>query len=296
MPEVSKMEAIHRHKKSKSLPGPGPKQQLEHTRRPSPRAQCLLAPRSYEEIYHERAYLTTYLQQKTRRIEGLVKEYSEAEAQLNAGAEGKARRRLRKLQNLLRCKLDEASEQERAIFSRMGELYMELSSRDTWERSRTTQSAASFAGIPGGENVVPPVTPCPSFASSEWSVTSSFLESPVSVSDLRFPDAEVQLCQDDCTLSPSLGSDYLETVLEEAEKTSKTPTSAKRETADENTPSWHSLNQEPEVGTLEYDYAYYEDSDNGETHGSDSERCRNVSKIRKNRLSLPVMQFVWPDA
>ncbi|KAJ3494837.1 hypothetical protein NLG97_g3818 [Lecanicillium saksenae] len=93
------MESMSQNQESRPPPKasskPKPKPKPSSPRRPASRAQCLLTPRPYEEIYHERAYLVAYLQQKTNRIEGLIKDYSETEAQLNNGAEGKTRRRLR---------------------------------------------------------------------------------------------------------------------------------------------------------------------------------------------------------
>lgn len=276
------------------------------------RTHCLLAPRPYEDIYHERAYLSTYLQQKTRRIEGIIKEYSQTQAELQAGAEGQTRRRLRKLLNLLRCKLDEASEQERFIFSRLGELYMELNSRDTWERARKPQpwmqengSQARPAEEEYPSTSVTSVTPCPSFASSDWSVASSAVPaSPVLASDPRFADAaQVHEYRDLYSLPRCSTSECLETVPEELESAVKTPpaTSEPAEDAEsppKPTPPWQGLNREPEFGILEYDYVQYEPlEDDEDRRSADDGTSGNISlKSLAKRPSLPSMQFFWPDA
>lgn len=209
------------------------------------RAQYLLTPRAYEEIYHEQAYLGTYLQQKTTRMEGLIREYAESEAELSRGAEGKTRRRLRKMLHLLRCKIDETSEQEHAIFSRIGELYMELNSRNTLElvRQQQQQRQASIAatamqinGVGGGAACWPAVmavptsdhersstiwtTPCPSLDSGEVSATSSLMpESPVFFPSRAMANAFARQDSDGEaeTLPLRFGSsEQLETVPEEA--------------------------------------------------------------------------------
>ncbi|KAJ4153566.1 hypothetical protein LMH87_010049 [Akanthomyces muscarius] len=304
------MDAAHRTQDSKQPLQHVPKLLPENPRRRMSRTHCLLAPRPYEDIYHERAYLTTYLQQKTRRIEGLIKEYSQTQAELQAGAEGKTRRRLRKLLNLLRCKLDEASEQERAIFSRLGELYMELNSRDTWERARKPQPSiqedGSQVGLVGESPTtsVTPVTPCPSFASSDWSVASSAaLASPVLAPDPTFADAaQVHEYHDLYTLPRCLASEYLETVPEELESAVKTPPALREPTEDDGSPPmtpppWQGLNREPEFGTLEYEYEQYEslENDEGRRSADDGTSGSLPLKSLAKRPSLPVMQFFWPD-
>ncbi|KAJ3475605.1 hypothetical protein NLG97_g9399 [Lecanicillium saksenae] len=183
----------------------------------------------------------------------------------------------------------------------MGELYMELNSRDTWERARMMRSSAQ-AQAAGEDCLTAPVTPCPSFASSEWSVSSSsVLVSPVSVSDPSFPDVQVRRRVDEHMMSRSLGSEYLETVPEEGEDGIKQqPPAEEGHMKEEDAPLWHPLNQEPEIGTLEYDYVQFEGSDdddgNEDAHGSGSEAAEAAPKPRINRFSLPVMQFSWPDA
>lgn len=302
---TQKMSGTKKQKPRRDTASSSPKPSTPNGSQCRPRRnQCLLAPRPYEDIYHERAYLATYLQQKTQRIEGLIREYSETEALLEQGAEGKTRRRLRKLLNLLRCKLDEASEQERAIFSRMGELYMELNSRDTWERARGVGAAASygrgFANARGDPTATPctpytPSTPCPSFASAEWSVAT---DSPVSVSVSAMPDPRVQVYQVEHPLPRYLASECLETVPED-EELEKPPPPVEFERPEIDTSHVPTCFKDPEMGTLQYDFANCNLSDEVEREDeefrSDAEQDSTDSSSRIKRFSLPVMQFSWPD-
>ncbi|KGQ08967.1 hypothetical protein BBAD15_g5691 [Beauveria bassiana D1-5] len=316
MDQVHGTMMIHDSRDTKKAPRNRP----DCPRRRMARAHCLLAPRPYEEIYHEQAYLATYLQQKTQRIESIIKEYSETQSQLQRGAEGKTRRRLRKLLNLLRCKLDEASEQERVIFSRMGELYMELNSRDTWERTRSISAAdtahlatinddaagSSQAGVADEECGVMPVTPCPSFVSSDGSVASSAaLASPESA----FAPVFVHAGEPDG--HHPYAPEYLESVPEEMEfeTTKKMPAEAPMEQPEESA-QWRQENWSgPEIGILEYHYMHDETEQEEEDKGGQDDEKEEVvveeerettsrpsSKDRSHRFSLPVMQFTWPDA
>ncbi|OAA58307.1 hypothetical protein ISF_06846 [Cordyceps fumosorosea ARSEF 2679] len=296
-------------------------------RRRTSRTHCLLAPRPYEEIYHEQAYLSAHLQQKMQRVEGLIREYSAAQAQLSLGAEGKTRRRLRKLLNLLRCKLEEASEQERAIFGRLGELYMEQSSRDTWERARAAATAPVVLVAPStptpendddnvsvqkpeieeeeeGEGTAAPVTPCPSFTLSECSVASS----PVPVPPVYTADPGRAGYQ---AVARCVTADYLESMPEEnmedtaAAKTPTAPQHAAKEDDELRLCTRQSSSSMPEVGSLEHYYVQREAMSQDHGSGNDGEEgCassgdegggRTAVKLRSCRHSMPVMQFTWPE-
>lgn len=80
----------------------------------------------------ERAYLTSALQQHSGRAANLMRQYSIVESQLQGLPGDKGRRKLRKQLGLLKSRINEAFEQERAIFSRLTELYMEIQSRESW--------------------------------------------------------------------------------------------------------------------------------------------------------------------
>lgn len=95
----------------------------------------LLHPRSYEEIYAERAYLTASLQAYSLRAIEMIHQYSLIEEELQARDHiGKERRKLRKQMSFIKVKLSEASRQEKAIVLRLSELHMEQLGRDAWDQ------------------------------------------------------------------------------------------------------------------------------------------------------------------
>ncbi|KAH7143824.1 hypothetical protein EDB81DRAFT_508258 [Dactylonectria macrodidyma] len=93
-------------------------------------ANLVFSPRSYEIVCAERAYLTSSLQLQTARAADLMRQYSLAEARHQGLGAGKARRRLRKHLRALQPKMIEVAEQQRAICNRLGELYVEIQSRE----------------------------------------------------------------------------------------------------------------------------------------------------------------------
>ncbi|KPM46130.1 hypothetical protein AK830_g465 [Neonectria ditissima] len=119
----------------------------------------IFSPRPYENLYTERAYLSASLQLQADRAADLMKQYSLAEAQHQNLEAGKERRRLRKYLGLLRSKINQAVEQERAIFVRLGELYVELQSRENW--AWTGSHGTSFMGgsIPATPSVYSAMSP-----------------------------------------------------------------------------------------------------------------------------------------
>ncbi|UPK94232.1 hypothetical protein LCI18_005167 [Fusarium solani-melongenae] len=102
--------------------------------RPVPHANShlIFSPRPYESLYVERAYLTSSLQQHSGRAANLMRQYSIVESQLQGLPRDKGGRKLRKQLGLFKSRINEAFEQERAILSRLTELYMEIQSRESW--------------------------------------------------------------------------------------------------------------------------------------------------------------------
>ncbi|KAH7258382.1 hypothetical protein B0J15DRAFT_298330 [Fusarium solani] len=102
--------------------------------RPVPYANShlIFSPRPYESLYVERAYLTSALQQHSSCAANLMRQYSIVESQLQGLPGDKGRRKLRKQLGLLKSRINEAFEQERVIFSRLTELYIEIQSRESW--------------------------------------------------------------------------------------------------------------------------------------------------------------------
>ncbi|KIL95381.1 hypothetical protein FAVG1_00118 [Fusarium avenaceum] len=106
-------------------------------------SSLLFSPRPFEGLYIERAYLATSLQQQAGRAAGLMRQYCAVELQLQSLVGGdNGRRKLRKQLSLLKSRVNQAAEQEKVIFSRLGELYVEIQSRETWAQAWSVDSSS----------------------------------------------------------------------------------------------------------------------------------------------------------
>lgn len=98
----------------------------------------VFSPRPNEDIHAERAYLSSSLHKQCLHAEGLFRDYSTVQHQLQAcqdsGTNGRIRRHLKKRLSLLKFKIINVGTQTRAIGSRLGELGVELQSREVWDR------------------------------------------------------------------------------------------------------------------------------------------------------------------
>ncbi|KAF5550522.1 hypothetical protein FPHYL_9346 [Fusarium phyllophilum] len=92
----------------------------------------------------------------------LMAQYCAVDAQLHNLVGDNGRRKLRKQLALLKSKANQAAEQEKAIFSRLGELFVEIRSRETWAKTWTVESpsvASSVCFSPVSYGVTTPLTP-----------------------------------------------------------------------------------------------------------------------------------------
>lgn len=112
----------------------------QQPREPGTTRDIVFSPRPVEDLHAERAYLSSSLFKQSRHAEGLIRDYSSALRQLQACEEssthGKVRRQLKKQLNLLKVKIHKVGSQERAIGSRLGEVGVELQSREAWDREK----------------------------------------------------------------------------------------------------------------------------------------------------------------
>ncbi|KAJ4012080.1 hypothetical protein NW752_004474 [Fusarium irregulare] len=125
-------------------------------------SRLLFQPRAFEELYIERAYLDQKLREHSYRASDLMRRYCGVEQQLQTLDGDHGRRKLRKHLSLLRSKINQAAEQERAIFSRLGDLYVEIQSRETWAQAWTVDSpsvASSICFSPASSGFPTPTTP-----------------------------------------------------------------------------------------------------------------------------------------
>jgi hypothetical protein len=70
-----------------------------------------------------------------------MRQYCAVELQLQNFVGDNGRRKLRKQLSLLKSRVNQTAEQEKAIFSRLGELYVEIQSRETWAQAWTIGSS-----------------------------------------------------------------------------------------------------------------------------------------------------------
>lgn len=130
-----------------------------YVRRQSTASDLIFSPRGYQELYTERAYLSSALQTQYLRATDLIRQYSSAEEELRDVDTARQRRRLRKQLSLLRSKLNDAGNQERALLIRLSELCVELQSHETWKQAQrewrashqstmSTDTAPSYSALP----------------------------------------------------------------------------------------------------------------------------------------------------
>ncbi|KAM0521912.1 hypothetical protein ACHAPE_002476 [Trichoderma viride] len=235
----------------------------------------MFQPRSYEEIYSERAYLTASLQRHSLTAIELIHQYSLIEEELHARDYiGKQRRKLRKRMSFIKVKLAEAARQEKAIIIRLGELQMEQLGRDTWDH---VQHRRMFY----------PLTPL-----------STPRTTPLSADSKEFVPSEPQLENLPGHIQPS-SSDMakprvLDTVVEVQEGEEADANNAEEEPdlrSETDTESEDLCNH-----GLEYTYQKSDDATEISQLRPSHVRERLSSCLEEKRMSLPTLSFVWPGA
>ncbi|KAL7925677.1 hypothetical protein ACQKWADRAFT_197668 [Trichoderma austrokoningii] len=235
----------------------------------------MFQPRSYEEIYSERAYLTTSLQRHSLTAIELIHHYSFIEEELHAREHiGKQRRKLLKRMSFIKVKLAEAARQEKAIIIRLGELQMEQLGRDTWDQ---VQQRRLFYPL---TKPLPTQQTTPLNASSEEFV-------PSEVQPAEKP-AHTPLCSSEIT-KPRV----LDTVVEAQE--------GEEDDVDEITSHGEKATSDAESEDLcnhglQYTYKKSDDATEISQLRPSHTRERLSSCLEEKRMSLPTLSFVWPSA
>ncbi|KAH7159825.1 hypothetical protein B0J13DRAFT_113862 [Dactylonectria estremocensis] len=249
------------------------RRQVDARQDPSHNANLIFAPRPYESVCAERAYLTSSLLLQSARAADLMRQYSLAEAGHQGLGAGKERRRLRKHLRLLQPKMIEVAEQQRAICNRLGELYAEIQSRE----------ALTLPGYQGPSfmNDQVPESPSVYSAMSPYGISTpqSMPLSPTSpvfvpqgyLKDFPFPTDPPSSQQE-----PTDAGRLLETVVEEGEE-------VVRNLEFSSELSCESGDEEVVMDTDDMDF----DSTSWCASGSGATRSR--------RHSLPYIQTAWPE-
>ncbi|KAK7415292.1 hypothetical protein QQZ08_012390 [Neonectria magnoliae] len=256
--------ATKRHRKRPSIS----RSRSDITHGVFPNNNSVFSPRPCENPYTERAYLSASLQLQSAKAADFMREYSMAEAQhQNLGA-GKERRRLRKYLGLLRFKINQAVEQERAILARLGELYVEIQSLENWAWAGghgPSFADGSLSEAPSVYTAMSPISYDMSTPISPLNATSpEFVPQGYFEGHQQLPDT--QLGQQE---EPADASMTLDTVMEEGEEPS--------------------CNHE-----LSHDYVDDEVVQKTDDADHDSMPWFDAG-FRTRRLSLPCIQTAWPE-
>lgn len=243
----------------------------------------MFQPRSYEEIYSERAYLTASLQMHSLTAIQLIHQYSLMEEELHAREHiGKQRRKLRKRMSFVKVKLAEAARQEKAIIIRLGELQMEQLGRDTWDQ---VQQRRMFYSLTQSftQSSTPRTTPLN--ASSEEFV-------PSEIPSVNLPE-HTQPC-----LSEMAKPRVLDTVVEvqEGEEDDADGITNNGEKETELKPESDTESEDLCNHSLEYTYTKGDNATEISQLRPSYVRERLSSCLEEKRMSLPSLSFVWPGA
>ncbi|RMJ10000.1 hypothetical protein CDV36_010391 [Fusarium kuroshium] len=246
--------------------------------RPVPYANShlIFSPRPYESLYVERAYLTSALQQHSSRAANLMRQYSIVESQLQGLPGDKGRRRLRKQLGLLKSRINEAFEQERAIFSRLTELYMEIQSRESWMQIGYQQQQAWSIDSPsvGTPSVYSPMSySLPTPTTPLNGACAEFVPMGYFGDVHQLPESSLGQEETETGFG-------LETVDEAGEDLLCRPDSTCESVESDRTPTTPAAADAPSVEATDLE-----------------EASGNVwaMAIRKRRFSLPCLQNAWPE-
>ncbi|KAK2010883.1 hypothetical protein LZ32DRAFT_362427 [Colletotrichum eremochloae] len=94
--------------------------------------RCSHHQNSFEHLCAEKAYLTASLKNQDDREVGLMRKLSMLQEMIDSWLPSKERRKSRKKAALMKSRIMEAAAQKKAIILRLGEIYVELQSRETW--------------------------------------------------------------------------------------------------------------------------------------------------------------------
>ncbi|KAL7800236.1 hypothetical protein V8C37DRAFT_10480 [Trichoderma ceciliae] len=245
----------------------------------APSWDLMFHPRSYEEIYAERAYLTASLQMYSMKAIEMIHQYSLIEEEFQAKEPvGKQRRKLRKQMSFIKVKLSEASRQEKAVIIRLSELQMEQLGRDTWDQ---VQQRRLFYAAFSSSTSPPPKTSL-SANSGEFIPSTIHSDNPPVHAPGSLSEMEKSKTLD-TVIEAKEGEEDDEEIPEEGGKEAET-------------------GPEKDVGSkdlcnhgLKYTYQVCGDEENSELRPPHI-RERLSSCSEEKRMSLPSLCSIWPGA
>ncbi|KAK1445385.1 hypothetical protein CCUS01_12553 [Colletotrichum cuscutae] len=111
---------------------PNPRASVNTTTNPNSGWSAAASPLSFEQLHTEKAYLTTSLSRQGEREIDLMRKLSILQDNVDSGLPSDERRKARKKIALLKSKIVDATAQKKIILLRLGDIYVELQSRETW--------------------------------------------------------------------------------------------------------------------------------------------------------------------
>lgn len=200
-----------------------------------------------------------------------MQQYSLIGDQLQTVDTGKERKKLNKKLGSLKHKLNQAVEQQKAIISRLGELFVESQSRDTWAQV-AQQHMISQPDLHLG--VLPLYSPTSPVSCDVYSPTSSLNESTPDFVPMGYFPSPWQMSEGPLGYDEGYVVSNLDTVPEISEDTLH----------DEGYHNSPELNT-PETEALSVIVNKEKEDTNVQT----------ASSVKAKRLSLPCPQFMWPE-
>ncbi|KAL4724820.1 hypothetical protein ACLX1H_008267 [Fusarium chlamydosporum] len=197
----------------------------------------------------------------------------ENQEQLRNLDDNQGRRSLRKQLSLLKCKMSQAAEQEKAIFSRLGDLYVEIQSRETWAQSWTLSSPSIAPSCSSPDSSGFPAPTAPFVGSSADFVPMGYFNNFHHSAGPSYTQPEPEVYG-------------LETVDEAAEDILCGPNSSCASIESEITPDT------PFASALPFPK---EKNDCGTDFGDELDDTRFLV-ARERRMSLPCLRHAWPEA
>jgi hypothetical protein len=243
-------------------------------RRGSNTSDLVFSRRSYEELYTERAYLSSALQTQTTKAASLQWQYSVVQENLENATANRERRRLRKQLKYLESKLNDATDQKKALLVRLSELCIEIQSHETW--SLAEQERISRQGTPASETGSCYFALSAALRGSSAPTTPLNGASPEFVPRLSAPAVQVSWSASESWPMDRTGRSNSLGALAELERVDE---------GDEDFMCNHDL----EYRYCECDENLLDSSSRGYCSGGETPK-----KLRERRLSVPTLETLWP--
>ncbi|KAM5345286.1 hypothetical protein ACJ41O_011148 [Fusarium nematophilum] len=282
-PDVSSAASLSIPKKQRRPSGSRSRPpRVDVRQQPSTNNSHVFSPRPYENLYAEQAYLAASLLQQSARAADMMRQYSAVDSQLQSLDGDKGRRRLRKQLGLLRSRINAAVEQQQAIFIRLGEVFVEIQSREAQAAHNQAWSIESpSVGTPSVYSAMSPMSYGPPTPTTPLNGASMGL-----IPEGYFGDYQQFVGPSFCQQEPGAETNYgLETVHEAGEDLPCGPNSGGCESLEsDTTPAAPATADAPVPEATECG------ADIMDALGD-----ARVMGIRERRLSLPCLQNAWPE-